>query len=139
MAVDTFFVDIFSPPSEQKLFHQLDRITFNDPMDHPLYEGFRTYLKRNLNIDYNQAIGSRNEIMPLHDNFDALVVEDTMLCCRIVDGLVRDYGSTETRVSAFLESNKDLIAQLIATKGRTYANEFLRVVLQELAELGMVG
>lgn len=139
MSLDSFFVDIYKPPTLNLLKTKLDRISFVDPMDHPIFNGMKIYFKYCLDFNYEQDRRSRNEIMPLHDSFARLDNKDVAILRDIVDDLVSKHNDTHEQVYRFLKDHQRLLDDLIATRGKVYTNEAIRLVFQELAELGVLG
>lgn len=139
MALDTFFVEVYKPKTINLLRTKMDRISFVDPMDHPILDGLKTYFKYCLEFEYTQDNRSRNEIMPLHDSFVRLDSRDVTMLREIVDSLVSKHSDTYQQIFHFLKDYTKVLDGLIQDRGEVYANEAIRLVFQELAELGVLG
>lgn len=139
MALDTFFVDVYKPQTISLLKTKMDRISFIDPMDHPILDGLKAYFKYCLKFEYVQDTRSRNEIMPLHDSFIRISKRDVRMLRDIVDSLVSKHQDTDQQVYHFLKDHHAMLDDMLAKEGPVYTNEAIRVVFQEIAELGTLG
>ncbi len=140
MNQSTFFIHLFKPESFPPLETRLNNISFDaDYVDSQILVGIQQALLHKFKYNYIPSGTDGTEYLPLHDSFVRLSATHAMQASTLVDSIVDANTNISDQIKELLLDENQIIDSFISYSGVDYANEFLRLAILEISELGHLG